>query len=76
VINIICNIVVLVNLGGPLIESRINAYGHIISENKYNYLVDFSEIAKKHSNWDGDYSQLLVKKEQCIKTKQEKKFSN
>lgn len=46
------------------ILAKTQAKGSIVFGNNDNYLVDFSQEAKK--SWIGDYSQVLIKKSDCV----------
>lgn len=65
-ITIICSIfVTYINADGIGFMSKAQLEGRVLKENNFNYLVDFSKKAKEEG-YSGDYSKLLVKKEDCI----------
>lgn len=64
-LNIICAISVMVNIGGIGLSSKTNLKGKIVSESRSQYLVDFSSEAKK-KDFLGDYSEVLVDRDKCV----------
>jgi hypothetical protein len=69
---LVCNLLVVVMVhftknGPPVgIESKAQVEGKMLAQDDSHYLIDFSKDAKKH-NYNGDYSKVLVFKNECIK---------
>lgn len=63
---VICNILITFYLGKVSFIQKQQVEGIILKESEANYLVDFSNDAKKH-DYVGDYSKKLVPKTDCVK---------
>ena len=62
-----CMIVVMVDMGGFGMESRIQATGKVLKQNNINYLVDFSKDLKQYERVDAkDYTHILISRDKCI----------
>lgn len=63
-----CMIQIVFNVGNINFIQNEPVLGNILVDDKSSnyYLMDFSEQAKKEK-YIGDYSQILVKKESCVK---------
>lgn len=68
-LNIICTITLMVNMGGFYVQSfPEQVKGKILNESTENYLVDFTNGI--HSDWKVDknaYKEVIVPKNKCIK---------
>ena len=62
--NVICTILVV----AMHFEQNADVKGIVIGSNKYRYIVDFSNDAKKN-DYEGDYSHKLVLKDDCVEIK-------
>ena len=67
-LNIICVIQVVLGDGPVKFIDHTQVKGHIISEGEKHYYVDFSQEAKR-LEYIGDYSGLIVYKDDCEQIK-------
>lgn len=70
-ISVICSLLVFVNAkldknASVPWEVRASVEGKVISSNGKFLLVDFSEDAKKQ-NFVGDYSKVIVDRDECVR---------
>lgn len=65
---LVCSITVVVGLFAGTADVK----GTMIAQSDTKYYVNFSKEAKKNG-YEGDYSKILVKKDQCVKLNGEPK---
>lgn len=64
--NIICSIIVVVNMGGVHIMTKSTETGVLIAKSEENYVGNFSEATKKYKDVIGNYANVLVPRSECV----------
>lgn len=65
---VLCYLFVVFNFSDISIESKIQAEGKILKQDKLSYLVDFSkDLSKKEGVNSVDYKKVLIPRNECIK---------
>lgn len=69
IVNLVCTIMITTKIGGIRILNNADVEGKLVSQSDTKYLVDFTEGAKRLKA-EGDYSQVLVNKLDCVRKDQ------
>ena len=66
---VICSVLLMVNVGGVLIQSREDVEGKVLKDDpkETKYLLDFTEGVKRFQGVTGSYEKVLVDKADCVK---------
>lgn len=69
IVTLVCTIMVTIKVGPVRILNNADVEGRLVSQSDTKYLVDFTEGAKRLKA-EGDYSQVLVNKLDCVRKDQ------